>query len=122
MSAIKIRVIDNSQAFTRGLNEATVTILEMIGNNAVQNAREYVPVDTGDLRDSIYWDRDDRAVSLHADMDYAAYVELGTTYQKAQPYLRPAVENHQAEYKAIAESIYRGDEVISPHRRIIYKD
>ena len=120
MSAIHIRVIDNSQAFTRGMKEDTLRILEMIGENAVQNARTYVPYDTGHLHDSIYWDRNDRAVTLHAGEEYAAYVECGTIYQAAQPYLRPAIENHQEEYKELAESIYRGEEVISPHRRIVY--
>lgn len=122
MSAIQIRVIDNSQAFTRAKDEATLAILDMIGNNAVQNARTYVPVDTGALRDSIDYDITDRSVLLHADMPYAAYVELGTQYQDAQPYLQPAVYNHQGEYKDIAESIYRGNDVINPARHIIYRD
>ena len=124
MSAIRIRVIDNTQAFTRGKNEATLAILEMIGENAVQHAKEYVPVDTGDLQRSIYWDRNDRAVILHASEDYAAYVELGTSNPNypVQPYLQPAVENHQEEYMQIAKDIYRGNSVISPKRKIVFDD
>ena len=124
MSAIQIRVIDNSQAFTRAKNEATLAILNMIGNNAVQNARTYVPVDTGALRDSIGYEISDRSVILYADRPYAAYVELGTSNENypVQPYLQPAVYNHQGEYKDIAESIYRGNDVISPTRHIVYRD
>jgi len=120
MSAIQIRVIDNTQAFTRSKNEATIKILEEVGEAAVGHAKDIVPVDTGALRDSINYSLSDRAVILHADEEYAAYVELGTMYQNAQPYLRPAVEDYQGEYKDIAESIYRGDDVINPKRRIVY--
>lgn len=131
MSAIQIRVFDNTQAFTRGKNEATLAILDMIGNNAVQNAREYVPrpghsygYATGALRDSIGYETTDRSVLLYATQPYAAYVELGTSDPNypVQPYLQPAIYNHQEEYKSIAESIYRGDKVINPTRHIVYMD
>lgn len=130
MSGIRIRVVDNTQYFLRGKNDATEEILEVIGQLAVEHAQEdYVPYldirgkgySEGDLHDSIDYDRVEKAVRIFSTMPYAAYVEVGTKYQDAQPYLRPAMENHQGEYKDIAISIYRGEGNVSG-RRYTYLD
>lgn len=107
MSMIKIKVIDNSQIFMRSKNEETQDILDEIGQTAVQYAQEIVPYDTGALHDSIDYMIDKTAVRIYATMHYASFVELGTSYQYAQPFLAPAVNDHIDEYKEIAESIYR---------------
>lgn len=52
-------------------------------------------VRTGRLRSSISWALGEDAVGLFADVgtnvEYAAYVELGTSRMPAYPYLRPAL-------------------------------
>lgn len=71
-------------------------------------AKVYVPVDTGALRDSIRVERGGeglhwRMVKVRAGgyvvnpdtgklVDYAGYVEMGTKYMSARPYLQAAVE------------------------------
>ena len=107
MAGIKMKVVDNSQVFIRAKDEATQDILNAIGDTAVSYAQEYVPVDTGKLRDSIGYDIDAKAVRIYATMHYASFVEMGTRYMHAQPYLRPAVLDHTDEYRDMAESIYR---------------
>lgn len=52
---------------------------------------------------------EDAVVYLGTNVEYAPYVEMGTVRTKAQPFLRPAVENHQNEYIRLAkEELTRG--------------
>lgn len=48
-----------------------------------EEAQSEVPVDTGQLRDSLQRE----GHSVFSDLDYAPHVGLGTIYQDAQPYL-----------------------------------
>jgi HK97 gp10 family phage protein len=62
-------------------------------------AKMLAPVDTGALRNSIYTERqDDITYWVIAPVAYAAYVELGTSRMRAQPYLVPALEGMRAEF------------------------
>lgn len=42
-------------------------------------------------------------VYIGTNVEYASYVEFGTSKMKARPYLRPAIEDHIDDYKKIAE-------------------
>jgi len=55
------------------------------------HAKRIVPVDSGDLRDSIHPEVSDEGMFVVADEEYAAHVELGTSKMAAQPFLRPAL-------------------------------
>jgi len=59
---------------------------------AASRARELVPVDTGELRDSIYAEETEEGARFGATADHAAHVEFGTWKMAAQPFLRPAVD------------------------------
>jgi HK97 gp10 family phage protein len=67
--------------------------MDALGAAIVEKARELVPVDTGQLRDSINFTyrQDTGELQIHADMYYAIMVEYGTSKTPAQPYLRPAL-------------------------------
>lgn len=58
-------------------------------------AKRLCPVDTGRLRASITHDLSEDVRGLFAqvgtDVEYAKYVELGTSRMSAQPFLRPAL-------------------------------
>ena len=41
------------------------------------------------------------AVYIGTNVEYAPYVELGTSNSKPQPFIKPAVENHKAEYVSV---------------------
>ena len=46
---------------------------------------------------------EEQAVYIGSNVQYAAYVEYGTSKTKAQPFLKPAVTNHTQEYQEIVE-------------------
>lgn len=58
-------------------------------------AKRLAPVDTGRLRSSITHsierERDGLVGIVGTDVDYAAFVELGTSRAAAKPFLRPAL-------------------------------
>lgn len=57
----------------------------------VDSAKRIVPVDTGELHDSIHSEVSSDGMYVVADADHASHVELGTSKMPAQPYLRPAL-------------------------------
>lgn len=69
-------------------------------------ARRIVPVDTGFLRDHIIARHLGRSSQVEARAPYAGFVEFGTRFMAAQPYLRPAVDEHVREILAtVAEAM-----------------
>lgn len=67
--------------------------LHEIGEDAKANAKRMAPVDTGALRNSIDYEvTEDSRLYLYSQVDYGAYVELGTRRSPAQPHLRPGLE------------------------------
>ena len=61
-------------------------------------AKLTAPVDTGFLRNSILVDSaTDTEAIIAPHTDYAEHVEFGTERQAAQPYMRPAIDEHEAE-------------------------
>ena len=87
--------------------DAKAQALEIIGGVAESYAKAACPVDTGRLRNSITHQQESESVEvIGTNVDYAAYVELGTVKMAARPYLRPAAENHAGEYQMIMKSVY----------------
>jgi HK97 gp10 family phage protein len=72
--------------------------LQRRATKVVRRAKRLCPVDTGRLRSSITHDEVERrgrttlVVRVGTNVEYAAYVELGTSRQRSQPYLRPALD------------------------------
>ncbi len=99
---------DNSQEAIEELHNKTAAILEAIGAQAEGYAKMACPVDTGRLRNSIsHAPIDDDTEAIGTNVEYAAYVEMGTQRTKAHPYLKPAVNNHKDEYINLAKSILK---------------
>jgi HK97 gp10 family phage protein len=66
---------------------------------AVQRrAKERCPVDTGRLRNSIAVELEDGGMNgaVGTNVEYAPFVEFGTSRMPAQPYLLPAFEEERA--------------------------
>ena len=88
---------------------AKAKALEIIGGKAESYAKKICPVDTGNLRNSItHQQYDENTEVIGTNVEYAPYVELGTVKMSAKPFLRPAAENHSAEYKAVIQSFMGG--------------
>ena len=96
---------DNTDEVLKGLSDAVERSLTRIGLSAEGHAKKECPVDTGNLRNSITNEvrSSEKAVYIGTNVEYAAYVELGTTRTKAKPYLKPAAAEHSAVYKRIIE-------------------
>lgn len=105
MAEISVQIIDNSDLIRQATDEAIAKALEAIGLQAEGYAKMLCPVDTGRLRNSIThtYDAAEQKAYVGTNVEYAAYVEMGTSRTKAQPYLKPAVMNHLDEYRQLAE-------------------
>lgn len=127
---MKVDVTDNSDKVLSEFKAAILRALERCGSQAEGYAKDLAPVDTGNLRNSISHKVDDGepAVYIGSNTSYAPYVELATgiyaeggrptpwVYQddsgnwhwtrgnKAQPFLKPAVADHQKTYYNIIKS------------------
>lgn len=101
---------DNTGQVADGIDSAIGVALEKIGLLAENYAARKCPVDTGNLRGSITHavDAGDNAVYIGTNVKYAPYVELGTSRQKAQPFLRPAASEHVAQYRRVLKRALGG--------------
>lgn len=85
-------------------DEAVKRALNEWGQAYENHAADYAPVDTGRLQNSIKHKPQSKDTEVvYTNVEYAIYQEMGTSKMKAQPYMRPAGENHLAEYKSIIE-------------------
>jgi len=99
----------NLKEVETALDKAVVRTLEGIGLFVVGEAQARAPVDTGNLRGSIHHQTDERGrkVTIGTPVEYAPYVELGTSKSAKQPYLRPAVENNLGRIKKLAAELLK---------------
>lgn len=118
---------DNSKAVKREMREAALRALEKCGLTGEGYAKKACKVDTGNLRNSITHlvDEAELAAYVGTNSEYGPYVELGTGIhypggrrepwayqdakgnwhttrgQKAAPFIKPAVADHQQTYQGI---------------------
>ncbi len=97
-----VRVELNTAEWSAGFESAvdklrtkTARQLTGIGLKIQSDARRACPVDTGQLRSSIVAepvreDGDRLVLRVGTNVEYAAYVEFGTSRMAPQPYMRPA--------------------------------
>lgn len=97
---------DNTKAVVDGISSAIGVALEKVGLVCEGYAQQLCPVDTGNLRGSITHQvaKSEKAVYVGTNVEYAPYVELGTSRQQAQPYLRPAAQDHMGQYQQVLKS------------------
>ena len=64
-------------------------------------AQQKAPVDTGTLKRSIGLEFTDSGLTAEVEpvAEYGPYVELGTRFMEAQPYLKPAFEVQSKEFR-----------------------
>ena len=92
------------EVFT-AITKAEKTALEEVGFFVEAEAKLRTTVSTGTLKRSITSavDANDKSVTIGTNIEYATYVEKGTSRQKAKPYLTPAVEENKSKIKSILE-------------------
>ena len=103
---MNVQFTDNSKEVLEAMQQAAVRALEKCGLTAEGYAKKLAPVDTGNLRNSITHEVDDGepAAYIGTNVEYAPYVCLGTIHMNAQPFLKPAVNDHKDEYRKILEN------------------
>ena len=113
MKNIEISLTDNSDLIKEALEDQVEQALIAVGITAENNAKCEITravydtpesksyIRTGRLRNSLTHsvEMNEKAVYIGSAVEYAAYVELGTSRMRARPYLRPAVTNYTDEYK-----------------------
>ncbi len=89
----------------KAITEAELQALAKIGMVGQAEAVMRCPVDTGTLRRSItnVVNDDEKSVSIGTNVEYAPFVEKGTSRQQAQPYIEPAIMQNIDKFKRIAE-------------------
>ena len=97
---------DNARQIADAIDQALARALEEVGLVAEGYAKKACPVDTGRLRNSITHQvrPSEKSVYIGTNVEYSAYVELGTSRMDPQPFLRPAAADHEGTYKKIFES------------------
>lgn len=115
MATISVKVQHNNiDPVMQKTNDSINSALEMIGIEAEKFAKALCPVGTpestgiagymgGTLRNSIAHQvvMQETAVYVGTNVEYAPYVELGTSKMAKRPYLKPAIEDHIEHYKQI---------------------
>lgn len=104
---MKIEIIDHSREIKAELDRRVPIILEALAIEAEGNAVDEITtlgaVDTGRLRASISHAYDDKYAYIGTNVEYAPYVELGTSRMASRPFLRNAVSKYIDDYKRIIE-------------------
>ena len=94
------------KALKSGTEKALRTGALIVEGDAVLRA----PVDTGNLRASITHRVDGDEAIIGTNVEYAPYLEFGTSKQSPQPYLRPALDENKSQVRNIMGKII-GDEI-----------
>lgn len=87
----KFSAICSDEVIERGLKKGCLLIL--------RKAKETVPVDTHYLQESITVNGKGLDWEVGTPVEYAGFVEYGTKYQSAKPYLIPSVESSRKAIK-----------------------
>jgi len=104
------------------LSKALAEALEEISEKIRDDAKNFAPIDTGALRKSIRIEKKGKLqVSIIAggggvinprsgrEVDYAGYVEFGTSRMAPQPFMQPALEKNRDEIlRIVKEKVLEG--------------
>lgn len=101
MNVISKITQDNSNQAKLMLDGAIKKALTECGEYARNVAVTVVPVDTGNLKNSIEYQVTDRTMALGSAVEYAPYVELGTSKVGKRPFLRYSIEEKMSEHMKI---------------------
>lgn len=104
----EVEITSNADEVKAAKDETVRRALEAVALQAEGYVAELAPVDTGRLRASITHDTDEDSAYIGTNVEYAAYVEYGTSKTKEQPFLRPGIENHMDEYQDIFQTYLQG--------------
>lgn len=84
-------------------------IVQKNGAELQARAQRNAPVDTGNLKRSIGLEIRDNGLTAESEAtaEYAPYVEWGTRFMKAQPFMRPAFNVQKEQFKRDMDRLVR---------------
>jgi HK97 gp10 family phage protein len=89
------------QTFQSGMQNYVHAKLVSWAADVKAEAMRRAPVKTGHLRSTIYATVKDWVVNLGAEATYALFVEVGTRYIMARPYLWPSIQAYLPQLQEI---------------------
>lgn len=109
MGSIKIVGLDKLEKQLKK-NASLSDVKRVVKQNGAElhgKAQRNVPVDTGTLKRSIGLELSDGGMTaeVEATSEYGEYVEYGTRYMDAQPYIRPALKEQEKQFKSDMEKL-----------------
>lgn len=104
-----LEIKSHKKEIQEAFDNQTEKALTIIGLTAERYAVEACPKDTGRLANSITHKVGDKEVAISTNVQYAPYVELGSSRQTPQPFLRPAASDHADEYRDILNRTLKGE-------------
>ena len=111
MPKVKIVGIEKLQKkLIRNMDTSAVkTVVQKNGSEMQTKAQQKAPVDTGNLKRSIGLVMRDGGLTAEVEptAEYAPYVEFGTRFMNAQPYLKPAFEEQKEKFKKDMDKLAR---------------
>lgn len=104
-------LLNNLSKYSKDKVEEVYQAVAAVQAIVINDARNIVPVRTGNLLKSIQAgvvqiDDDEVTAEVKAEAEYASFVEFGTSRQRPKPYLTPAVEANQSTFmRAVARAM-----------------
>lgn len=101
------QVLDLADGLREALQIATTgapRVVREAADEMADNIRRDVVVATGELRDSTDVEYSGLSATVYTDARHDIYVEYGTAYMDAQPYMEPAAEDAEDD---LAERVER---------------
>lgn len=108
---MSIEFKDNSKNVLEQMSKNKNKALEMIGlkwqGAVTQEITQMKAVDTGRLRSSMTYQVDSRndQVVVGTNVEYAPYVNYGTSRMPARPFMENSVLNHKSDYQEIVANV-----------------
>ena len=92
---------------TAALRPKASQIVRKTAADVEARAKSIVPVDTGNLKNSIQTEMEsDLTAVVGTNVEYAPYVEYGTYKMAARPYLGPAAEAVRPGFEAAMKALF----------------
>lgn len=106
-SGLRSLSIDLGRAGARAVPLASKAVRKT-AHDIEADAKVFVPVDTGNLRNSISTDVGVLSAEIGPTAEYGLYVEGGTSRMAPQPYMDPAADRREPELVKALEQIADG--------------
>lgn len=111
---MKIKFENNANVFKKEMDSKVIKCLNAVGLKAVSIWQKVITakkvVDTGRFRNSANYavKPSEKKVILGSNVQYAPYLENGTSRQPARPTLKPTIMDYREDYEKLVEQILKG--------------